>query len=51
MFSTIISKRDGAMYHGYILKWVNKDTWIFGFRLKDTNYEWECNSSYWTLLI
>lgn len=51
MFSTIITKDGKTMYHGYILHWINNNTWVFAFRLSGKNYEWKCDGDYWDLVI
>lgn len=49
MFSTIISKADGSMYHGIILSKTD-DYFEFAFRVNDKNRIWQCHYDYWVLV-
>lgn len=43
-------KHNDIMYHGVILKWINSNTFIFGFRVNGKNYIWECHCNYWEVV-
>jgi hypothetical protein len=49
MIATI--KHDNSIYHGVILRWINPNTFIFGFRVNGKNYEWECHRDYWEVIL
>ncbi len=52
MFSTIIHKKeDGAVeiYHGIVMEKYN-DFFVFGFRVFNKNYIWNCYYDYWQLI-
>jgi len=48
MFSTIVSRENGDMYHGLVLE-QHESFFIFAFRVGYRNYIWQCHYNYWEL--
>lgn len=52
MYSTIVHINENGtkeIYHGIVLE-KHKDFFVFGFRVSDRNYIWNCYYDYWQLL-
>jgi hypothetical protein len=49
MFQTIISKKDGLTFHGYISERQGKH-FTFSFRANGKNYKWDCDTDFWRVV-